>query len=361
MFDVEKIQDGLSGLVAVRQPLNPDYDKLSSGQYVSTSGLYLDDVQHFKLEYWIDAQSYASASDNDLQTAWSNLEKSTIAGVMARVFNRPTYIDRNLIYINAYDRNETRTLDASGTHFYGYRLKVSDRKNLAFAITNVRIEGVAVAPDQEITVVLYNSSNPFPIKSQAITLDTGGSIQKEVLNWYIDNSGEYYKGEYFLGFQMPSGSDFKPYMRNYNRSNIVSHISELEISAIHRDGSFADLEDMEMDDEHNGLNFDITVYEDYTDLIIQNKFMFAQAIQLHWAMSVLLMAVSSNRSNRNERISKEFMQLILLSIDGQRGYGLPTIVGLREQVNGEISRLNEELKKLIDGYFTGTLDVSTLC
>jgi hypothetical protein len=73
------------------------------------------------------------------------------------------------------------------------------------------------------------------------------------------------------------------------------------------------------------------------------------------------MAVSSNRSNRNERVSKEFMQLILLSIDGQRGYGLPTIVGLREQVNGEISRLNEELKKLIDGYFTGTLDVSTLC
>lgn len=360
MFDVTKIQDRLTGLVAVRQPLDPTYDRLDEDQYLCTSGQYLDDVQHFRLEYWIDAQNFATAADEDLQSAWSNMEKSAISNVVSQVFNKPSYIDRNLIYSNTFDRSKVRTLSNDTSTFYGYELKLSKRKNVAFLISTVRIEAFTDSNGGELAVQLFHSSQATPIKTKTIEVVNDGTLQIEQLDWYIDNSDQYYQGTFFLGYGLPDFV-FKPYERDFNDANRMNNISELSIRPIINVGTFADLETIDTDDTHNGLNFDITIYEDYTDLVSQNKFMFAKAIQLQWATSVLLQVVSSSRSNKNQRISAEFLQVMLLSINGQRGFGLPTIVGLREMINGEIGRLQEEIEKLQRGYFPGPLTTGTLC
>jgi len=275
---------------------------------------------------------------------------------MARVFNKPSYIDRNLIFSNPYDRSQTLNLSNNPEMFYGYRIDVSNRKNLAFVITNVRIE--AAYADGEIEIVLLHSSQSEPIKTKTITLDNNGVLHIERLDWYIDNSDQYYKGVFFIGYNVP-GTSFTPYERQYNDANVMNNISELCIQRIKNLGTFDNFDTIQYIGEHNGLNFDITVYEDYTDLILQNKFIFSRAIQLQWAMSVMLMCISSNRSNRNERISKEMLSVLMLTIEGQIGFGLQKVTGLRDTLAGELARLGSEIESIVDGYFDGMITVST--
>lgn len=358
MINVPKIQTGLSGLVAVNQPLNPAYDVLLPAQYVASSGLYLDSVEHFRFEYWIGAQSYADADNSELQTSWDNLQKSAIANVVNTVFSRADYIDRNLIYKNTFDRSQFETLTIG--KFYGYEIEVSDRKNLAFKITRVLIEGLPENAGTNIDIHLYNSAQADPLYSKTITLAGGGTQQVESLEWYVDNSDNTYKGKYFIGFHA-SDDAFKPYKRDYDNAKFISNITELEIEPVETSGDFSDLDAIDNSSIHCGLNFDITVYEDYTDLVIQNKDLFAKAIQLQWAMQVLLSVLSTPRSNRDERIGKEFMGTIVLAIEGQKGFGVQRFVGIRENVNGELNKLSQEIKNLIDGYFETELTVSTKC
>lgn len=360
MFDVTKIQQGLKGLVALRQPSQTAYDRLDPANYLSTSGLFLDDVEHFRFEYWVDSQNDAAISDLDLIAKWNELEASTIANVMARVFNRPTYIDRNLIYSNPFDRNELVTLSTNPAMFYGYEIRVSDKKNIAFMISNVRIEAITPVSGSVLTINLFHSSQILPIKTKAVTLTNDGTLQIERLDWYIDMSDNYYKGIFYIGFDSPA-FEFKPFQRNFERADIPNDISELEIRRCENLGAFSNLENVDYTDTHNGLNFDITVYNDYTDLILQNKFIFANAIKLQWASSVLASIVSSSRSNRNERIAKEMIQLILLTLEGQKGFGLQRVTGLREQLAGELARLQSEIDSIINGYFTQQITVGTVC
>ena len=360
MINVAKIQSGLKGLVAVRQPLNPVNDVLEATSYVSKSELFLDDVEHFNFEFWKDCQNYAEATDDDYQAKWEQLEGSILNNVMAQVFNKPSYIDRNLIYSNPFDRNELITISTDSTQFYGYEIKISDKKNIAFCISSVKIEGKSIGGVGDLVVQLFHSSQDEPIKEQTITTTDDGTLQTVQLDWYIDMSDNYYKGQFYLGYYVPEFI-FSPYERNFERSNLMNTIQELCIRRIERLGDFTSLEDMDTSDQHNGLNFDITVYTDYTDLIVQNQFMFAKAIQLQWVSSILAMIVSSNRSNRNERVGKEMISLIMLTLEGQNGFGLQKVKGLREQVAGELARLQIEMDKLTNGYLPQEFVNDTIC
>lgn len=353
MFDPSKIQTALTGLVGIRQPLNPDYDVLLPASYIATSGLYLDDVEHFRFEYWKDNQSFSEADAAGLQTKWAELEKSAIANVIASIFNRPDYIDRNLMFSNTFDRNELITLNTSSQMFHGYEIEISDRKNIAFVISNVRVEAQGAG---EMTINLYHSSQEDPIKT--ITFDALGDGQLQVvpLDWYIDMSDNYYKGTFLLGFTYPE-FDYKPFARNYERASCMNNIAELCIRSVQKLGSLNSLEDFENTSDHNGLNFDITVYEDFTDLIVKNARMFAKAIQLQWVTSVLLSAISTNRANREQRVSSDIAKEIYLVVEGSKEYG---VRGLKSYLAGELKRLNEIIHTAQDGYFVGILSSDTM-
>jgi hypothetical protein len=358
VFNASKIQSGLLGLVGIRQPIDPVYDRFTVAQYASKSGLFVDDVQAFRVENFVDTIPLVNPTDLNVQQKWLELEKSSISNVMARVFDRPSYLDRNIIYPNSFDRSKSLTISTDATKFYGYEIKPSIRKNTAFEIESVRFEGAGIG---NITVELYHSSQLNPIQFKTIALLDDGSLQIEKLNWVVDGSGSDYKGTYFLGFRVPQTFTFAPWARNYSNSNAQANIAELDIKRMECDFPLNDLSQIIYSSESCGLNFSINVFEDYTDLIIGNKNIFASVVNLQMALSAILGSVYSNRSNRNERFSKEVVALILLQVDGQRGQGLQRIVGIRELIDGEISRLRTEIETLKEGLFIGKIYVETQC
>ncbi len=355
MFDLSKIQAAFEGLVGIRQPFDPAYQKLDVSFESSTSGLYLDDVSNCKTEFWIDTQDYAEISDADLSTRMGQIRDGAVSSVLSQVFTESSYIDRNKLYSQTFDRQNNVTQQGDAQTFYGYEILPTMDKNLAFKITKCTLEMVGSG---DITIQLYNSSKTEPLFSQVVTIGGGMSLEEVELNWVVDSTKIPYKGTYFLGYY--KNSNVQPIERNYEAGDIMNSIKGLCIERMRIQDDFLNLSSLSYEADHNGLNFDITTFYDYTDLVLQNEFIFAKPLQLQWAMNIMLSYSSAFRVNRKERISKELMASIIRSIEGQNAKDQLRIVGVRELLTGEIARLREEMNKVKHGYFNDDQEYLTV-
>ena len=343
------------GIVGLKQPYNPDFAILDIENTQSRSGLFVTDNSFAKIEYLKATQDYDDITDDDFNQVLKDMQKSSIINVCSQVFSDSDYVDRNLIYKYAGNKTETDTLPSG---FIGYKICVSDEKNVAFKITRVLLD---FDSNEEITLMLFNTAKKEPIQTQVITID---SDHKEVvLNWVVDNSETTYKGDYYIGY-LSADLDLKPFKRDYENSNIANNITYLDIEKVkvsnHNTNVLFDLTKVEQLEECSGLNLDITVYEDYTDLIVQNEFVFARAIYLDFIINFLHSYLTSLRSNRNERLSETVVSRALIEIEGTKGDDSPVVVkGLRPQFLREISQIKNELMKLKKGYFGEYIEVVT--
>ena len=355
MFQVDKIKSKLYGLVGFRQPFNPTYAILDDDNQVSRSGYFATDNPYVKLEFIKDSQDYKDISDDDFNLYLKRLQESSITNVCHQVFSRFDYLDRNLLYKNAQNKVNQESLSNG---FVGYKICVSAEKNIAFKINRVLLD---FATTGDFTLLLFNTNKKDAIYSEEITItDTN---QEVLLDWIVDNSGDTYKGDYYLGYVKTDTTPI-PFKRDYNNSNIMSQISNLSFEKMsvvgHSTNTLFDLDSKDGLSEDIGLNPDITVYEDFTSLVLQNEMLFARAIQLDLVIAILREYSNSLRSNGNERRSDQMATRILAEIEGQTGGDALTITGLRPQLLGEISQLSIEVNKLRVGYFNNSIRFSTL-
>ncbi len=358
MFNTTKVENDLVGIVGLRQPNNPDYAVLDAANIASRSGYFVTDITLAKVEFYKDSQDYEGISDVDFNTLLVELQKRAISSVCNLVFTQEDFQDRNLFYKNANNNVDAEVLDDG---FVGWRIDVKKEKNVAFEITRVILDFQGNTPN-DITLVLYNTGDPNPIQSKVITISE--QHQVEELGWVVDNSGDTYKGDYYLGYNKTATTPI-PFKRGYNNANVISSIEGLTITPTqvkgHATSTLFDLDDKEGLSENIGVNPDVLVYDDYTDFIKQNQRLFARGIQLDMGIKMLQQSLSSARVNRNERIGEQHAVRVLQTIDGVRtDSGKLTVIGLREQLNSELSSIRMEVTKLRKGYFGGRIMTSTL-
>jgi len=355
MFQVDKISTKLYGIVGLRDSFNPDYAILDTDNKASSSGYYVTDNAYVKLEYIKDSQDYKDISDVEFNEYLKRLQQSSIINVCHRVFNRFDYLDRNLLYINAQNKvNQEALLDG----FVGYRIEVSQDKNIAFEIKRVLLDFDTLGT---FKLMLFNTSKLEPILEKDITITE--KTQEEILDWKVDNSDITYKGDYYLGY-VKTGTTPIPFKRDYDNADVMSDISHLRIERVqvknHTAETLFDLTNEEGLSENIGINPDITVYEDYTDLIIQNEMLFARAIELDFSISILREQINSLRTNQNQRDAEKQSTRILAEIEGTDGDVPIKLTGLRSLLIGEISQISREIHKIRTGYFNNNIRVNTL-
>jgi hypothetical protein len=343
MFNQSKISTGLSGLVGIRQPLNPLYQFLDLPLKTSTSGLYLDDVEMFKIEFFKDTQDYIGATPLDLNNKLKEMQKSSIVSVCSEVFLEPDFIDRKPLYTRTSDRTKVNEFPVGD--FVGISIKPTQDQNKGFTIHNVKLEFQGTGT---VTLELYNSSVPSPLYTKDIPIDSEYVVSQ--LDWEIDSTMGDHKGEYFLGYVLPNG--LKPFKRDYEDGNISNTYKNADVRGM-RYPSFTEFRNLSLiveEIEYLGINPDISFYDDYTDMIITNKRMFARAIQLRWAIMVMNGYCFSLQSNQTERKAKEAIVSTLQVIEGVKTEtfykkGLVTIL------TAEITRIHDEISKLRQSYF----------
>jgi hypothetical protein len=287
------------------------------------------------------------------------LQKSSISEVCGSVFNQTDFIDRQVLYKNANNKINTVTLPVG---FVGYKIQVDSTKNIAFEIHRVLLEFEGTGT---LKLMLFNSAKSTPIESKDITI-TANTLVNEPLNWKVDNSGDTYKGEYYLGYRSndPALGTLKPFDRDYENADVMSCVTHMSFQRISFPNVTTDtLPDISTDQGLSndvGVNPDITVYEDYTDLILRNKTLLGAAIYLQLAIKCSSTYLASLRSNRTERESERVILRVMQNIEGQDAEGTVQIEGLKPKLLTEITAIKREILKQRDGLFINGPKVHTI-
>lgn len=356
MIQVSKIQTALLGIVGFQQPYNPKYAIVDADNLLSESGYFVTDNPYAKIEYIKDNQDYLNISDEDFNLFLNELKKRSISNVCNQVFSDYDFIDRSLLFKNASNKIDLETLPNG---FVGYKIQVSKDKNIAFKISRVLLDFDGAG---DIELLLFNSAKKEPIERKTITIST--DHQEEVLNWVVDNSSDTYKGEYYIGYLSDSIS-VTPFKREWNNASVMTSPTCLNIEKIkvvsHNTDVLFNLDYLDGMSEDCGLNFDISVYEDFTDFTINNKMLFARAIQLDCIINCIQLYISSLRNNANQTQSAQLYQKLMIELEGTDSDSLVKVKGLKNQFIGEIASIRKEVNKMKKGFQKqGLIMVSTL-
>lgn len=353
MFNKSKI-DSLFGIVGWRSPDNPDYQILDAANLASTSGRFVNDNAYAKVELVKDNQDYAGQSNAEFNTKLKELQETSISSVCSAVFNDSDYIDRQVFYRYAQNKTNTETLPNG---FIGYKLTIDDAKDVAFNISRILLDFDGTG---DIELMLFNTAKKEVVFSQVVSITT--DHQEVELNWTLDDTDSIYKGDYYLGYNTDSLT-VQPFTRDYNQSSILSSIVGLGVENVfvsgHNTNTLFDLNDVDGNSQTTGLNPDITVFKDYTDLILNNKSLLSYAILLDLQIRCISLNLSSIRSSNDQRRGNDMTVAMLQTIEGQNSEGSVKITGLRPMLSGEIKRLVNVIKELKEGYFGGTIRTYT--
>ena len=360
MFDKGQIATKLYGIVGLNQPYNPSYAVLDTANSSSRSGYFSTDNPFCKVEFIVDCMDYPGASNLQINDFIKTLQIAAITDVCNMVFDCQDFIDRQYIFNNTINKADLENIYDG---FCGFELLMDIEKNVSFEITRIKLHFSGTGP---LTIALFNSELTTPIYTKAVTIASDSQV--EDLNWYVNGAGLEYKGRYYIGYirDNTTPSTLIPFKRNYYNSVILSAIKFQQIRPVRFVGydinnnpvpvtntnmKLGDLRKVQYVVERHGINPDINVFYDYTDLIMRNERLFAKAIDLAFQIKLINSYMTSTRSNRNERIGTELQTKAVAEIEGiKEGEGMIKKPGLRYGLSNEISMLKKQITKLKDNY-----------
>jgi hypothetical protein len=356
VINVSAIQGSIYGIVGWRQPDNPDYAIVDSDNLLSGSGYYFTDNPFVKIEYLKDTMDYAEASDAEFNTYLDRLQNTAIANVMNRVFNEADHHEQGVCY--PYANNKISTLDLTANTFLGYRIWSPLQKNTVVEISKVFLEFEGTGT---IKILLFNSAKKAPIQSKEVSL-SDDFIKEVALNWKLDNTSGFYKGEYYLGYLADTAisAGLKPYKRDFDNALLPGCFKDTYFELISAPNVTAeelfDISNLDGLDDPSGLNPYFVVYDDFSDYAIQSKALFGRAIYLQGVINVIEGYFATERSNRGQRLTEQIIADALVQVEGSPENG---IVGLKTQLGTEIKQIQKEINKLKEGYLGGELQSYT--
>jgi hypothetical protein len=356
MFSVSKIQTGLKGVVGFRQPLNPDLPILTADVLESRSGLIVNDNPLVKIDYLKATEDYQSLTDNEFSTQLLNKQKDSIVSVCTSVFNKSSFIEQSLVFRYANNKVSTNSLPVG---FIGQKLEITDRSDVAIKIKRVLLEFDGTG---SFDLLLFNSAISTPLQTK--TINVTSSQQEVILDWELDNSDNYFKGDFYIGY-VANGLTITPFARSYENSDVMSGFDNVVVTDVevtgHTSATLFDLNDVKTSSLTNGLNLDIAVYFDYTNFIIQNEKLFSTAILYDLQISCLSQYLASLTTNREQRKAEELSVRIFQEIEGQQGgQGFVKITGLRSKLMRSIDDIQSEIQTLRRGLTGGKVTLNTL-
>ena len=282
-------------VVGLRQPLTPDYSVLDAVNTFSLSGQYYDSGL-INAENIKDLQNYPDISDANFNIYVGNLIKDSLINAINLVFTDNAKLESGIVYKNVMYKKEALTLPSA---FVGIEINMLQNENISATINNVATEFEGTGT---ITLYLFSSEQKAPIQTKSISV-TDGKAEQTALDWKLDmhkNIG----GNYYLGY-LTDGLAIKPYSRNCGNSYFRTQFKNVLVRPAkvtgHNTETIFDIEDVDYSNETYGLNLDISVEQDYTNYIIDNKLSFVELFRLQFQADVLKMFISSTRSNEDER------------------------------------------------------------
>ncbi len=336
MIQADVINGIAAGVVGWRQPTRTGSPVVTAANIASGSGLYYQDgsalctVDNIKA-----AVDDEAISDVNLNIVLADMSKSALNKVCSDVFNSDDHIDGGLLLKHENKFSEVLTND---TDFVGFEIDLSKRNDLSVIINNLLLEFDAI---DSVKVLLFNSQINALASSSAIT--TVANSQKNTsVRWVLNDLA--YGGKFYIGYLRGSLTG-RAVKRNYQLASLQTSFNGVNIRPVKVTGwnteTMFNPEDVTYESDTWGMNFNISIYRDFTEIVKANVNRFAEALQLQVCAQAIDMISNSTRSNRSERMSKANA---VMELNGNRfNPNYPEHTGVR-------SRLAREVKRLRDTY-----------
>ena len=350
MFNKNKVILSLLGEVGWSQPFDPSLPVIDASNLTARSGYRFDENHFVKIKFIQETQDYHAASVSQFNSLLKTTQETAIGNVLNSVFDGSDLIDRQVLYANSNNKTDVETLPVG---FVGFKIDVANIDNIGFELTRCLLEFKGTG---DVKLLLFNSSKSTPIQTKLVSITS--EFQEVQLNWRVDNSDQYYKGDFYFGY-ISNGLTISPIERNYNGSNERTEIDNIEFVPMQVTGHVSevlfDFEKVENVANCWGLNPDITVFNDFTDLICQNKSLFAKAIQMQGQIDVINSYLASYQINGTKRMTDEMINKLIIEIEGLDSD--IKIRGLKSRIYGEITRIKKEIQRLKSNYYVSGFSV----
>ncbi len=336
---------GLYGIVGWNQSTVADQPTVDAGNLGSTSGLKFNEAHPLvTIQNIYDTQEDTAISDAEFNTLLDHWQEDVIVRVCNSVFGADSrHMETKTLF--PFERSFENTEDP-GDGFLCIQMVMPLNRRFVYVINSVSL---ALDSAKTFNVKLYNSGVKAAIQTKSITT-VADEETKTALGWIISPVGNTYPGgNFYLGYEESDLDGAKPYKRDYENANIYldgRFCKEFQrIAVAGNEINFTDPTNL---DQPFGLNIEWSVYTDWTDAIISNRQIFANAIYYGMTIKILQQIRSTTRSNIVQRLNEDFRGIADFELDGAKN-------SIMSQYDKAIEELKEHFfprRQVIKGQFS---------
>lgn len=276
----------------------------------------------------------STVEDKDMNEAEFNaylerLQSSAILTGLSGVFRADDVIEQVVLF-DRKDRNSLTPIN--GKKLVGYRIKVA--KDTSYS---VYLKAVSMMFDADTTVTLECiHSLAGPLWNKEVNTKANQEVVVNIEDLALYYSTDKYKGGYFfIGYdQNKVSAKALDYTCPSWAKTLIFGYDSFEATV--------DLENVQLTNKTYGLNLELSSYRDFTEIIKRNSTIFDSLIGLQVAAATVEQIISSTRSNKDERITKEQSMQLYNDLNlAHPSQDIPYTTGLKNKIRSEVDRLRK--------------------
>lgn len=334
MLDVSRILTNFYQQIGWRQPIEQEFAIVSAANQTSLSGKYFQDyskairVENLKNTF---PQGLSDADFNTRLTEKAN--EGIVRACYDAISEEKDLLESKSLY--HFQNDFSNKITNIANRFVGYEVSLAKQEGIAITLNKLMTQFDGV---DTFNIYIYHSSQKAPIETISVTTQTDSVKTESTTKKLYYQNDTYIGGTFYIGYYQDDLS-VQAYDRQFELADIQNCFEWVYINPIKVDSTSGtnifDINNVENASESWGLNFDISVYNDWTQLILNNKSVMLDAI----GYKVAAMLVDDMYySNRNSSISKEAKQRLLIELKGVSG---AKEFGLEAKTEKEIKRAKE--------------------
>ncbi len=327
MYNITAIKTNLAGVVGWRQPLDTEFAILDAANLTTSSGIFFDEVHRLVTIQHLQSALPESLDDTDFNTELLNMQKDAIRKVVQAVFQKKkpqtkALLDKMRLFDKANSKEDP--IDNVVGRWVGYEIDLEKNNNLKVVIDALGSE--FDGPQAGLTISLFHSSQKAPVTTFDLDTIAGDAKFDDLPDTFLLDYLTFVGGTYYIGYKQDDLVGIKAFDRSFELSGQPNKPKHFDIKPIKVENYAGtdrfDIEDVKNSSETHGLNFEFTTSVDITNLISDQKLLFANLIAVQMAVDVLGALINSTRTNGIKKETRSMALLELKGTDKNRKIGL---------------------------------------
>lgn len=342
-YKVDAVMTALMNRRRWRQPTRSDFPLTLISPNVWATGDNYSPV--FESEHKIvnpyniwTVQEDAGITSADFNAYLQNLQSDVILKCLNNVFNKREFLEKKLLF-ERFGRQDY--IQPNEGRFVCVRITPGKRFDVS-----VQIDSVALKFDSDVTfnLHLFHDTQPkTPLKSFSVTAvanqQTVVSIG-EVLSYAGAGNKS---GVYYLGYFQEDLGDAQAYNEIVQQFNPMYNFGCVPVELPVVDSTGINVNQISFTIKSHGFNIQLSAFRDYTQLIVDNVYLFDNLIGLQMAADVIELIQNNTRTNKDQRVTMELSKMLYSDLNlAATTEENPFSIGLKARILREGNRVKKE-------------------